>query len=66
MYQEYFIEYLRCNPLALTPDMAGFKGVDYVLWISAKHSEFKRGNGINGFYTDEQRLQFLKFLKKSN
>ena len=63
-HQPYFKAFIKAMGLK---DGDGWKGYEYINWITGKHEEFKKRIGLDGYapYTKEQEEKFLEFINSS-
>jgi hypothetical protein len=60
-YCSYFKAYMAANNLHKGDN---FKGHEYINWITTRHQEFRKVNGLNQHvpYTGEQQKQFEQYI----
>lgn len=60
-YQPYFKAFIKAMGLK---DGDGWKGYEFINWITGKHEEYKKSIGLDRYtpYTKEKEKMFLKFI----
>ena len=64
-YCDYFKAYVKAKNLA---DGDEWKSHEYMAWITGKHTEFKKLQGMGRYmsYTPAQAKLFIKFINSTN